>query len=277
MLSVKTDFSRHSEGTQSPYQRPKKRISRFILLVLLASPYLLLLMLSCGSGWSYPNLGPDKLDLNLWSTSLLAREDLLRAAGVSFLMAFSVATLSTTTGMLLARRIQIYERVAVFIIYLPFLCSPVIIGMCLLDLFIRIDLASTIFGTFLIQSVFAIAFASILFLELEPPELRRLENLIRSLGGGYRSCWRHALWPKLWKIIIICWCQTFLFSWLDYGFVSTVGGGVVPSLTLKAIAYIRESSINHAAMASILLMMPPFIFAVTVTTLFRHRMRWDCK
>lgn len=277
MQSAKNDSSQHSKGAQSHCQRPKKIISRLILWVLLASPYLLLLLLSCGIGWSYPNLVPDKLDLKLWSTSLLAREDLLRAAGTSLLLAFSVATLSTMTGMLLARLIHIHERVAVFIIYLPFLCSPVIIGMGLLDLFIRINLASTLFGTFLIQSLFAIAFASILFLELEPPELRRLENLIRSFGGGYWSCWQHAVWPKLWKIIVICWSQTFLFSWLDYGFVSTIGGGVVPSLTHKAIAYIRESSINHAAQASILLMIPPCIFAVTVATLFRHRIRWDLK
>jgi ABC-type spermidine/putrescine transport system permease subunit II len=174
-------------------------------------------------------------------------------------------------GVLVGRHVQSARGIWMLIAYLPFACSPVIIGICLLDLFIRLGLASTLLGVFLIQSVFASAFAVILFSELWSPEIARLEHLVQTLGGSSWSTWRHAIWPRLWKLTAVCWLQTLLFSWLDYSLVSTIGGGVVPALTLGVIAYMREASINQAAQAAIVLIIPPMLFMMLIAQLLRRR------
>jgi ABC-type spermidine/putrescine transport system permease subunit II len=160
-----------------------------------------------------------------------------------------------------------------FIAYLPFACSPVIIGICLLDLFIRLGLDSSLVGVFIIQSVFASAFAVILFSELWSPEIQRLEQVVQTLGGSRWQMWRHAVWPRLWKLTLVCWLQTLLFSWLDYSLVSTIGGGIVPALTLSVIAYIREASANQAAQAAIVLIVPPILCMLLISGLMSRRLQ----
>jgi ABC-type Fe3+ transport system permease subunit len=68
-----------------------------------------------------------------------------------------------------------------------------------------------------------------------------------------------------------------MFSWLDYGIISTIGGGVIRSLTLNLFAFIREGSVNQAAQAAIVLMTPPLlamliaIWLLSGRTSRRHR------
>lgn len=250
----------------------RSRVIGGIALVVFAVPYLLLLWLSLGSGWSYPNLGPDRIDFRPWKAFVSHGSGLLQGALTAGMLSLCVATLSTTIGILAGRHVRALRGIGMLIAYLPFACSPVIVGICLLDLFIRIGLASTLIGVFLIQSVFASAFAVILFGELWSPEIERLEYLVQTLGGSRWMSWRHAVWPRLWKLTAVCWLQTLLFSWLDYSFVSTIGGGVVPALTLGVVAYLREASVNQAAQAAIVLIIPPILFMLLIGALMRQRL-----
>jgi len=242
-----------------------------LALAIFTIPYLLLLWLSLGTGWSYPNLSPDKVNFGPWKTLFADGNELLRAALTSGLLSPFVATLSTTIGMMVGRQVQSHRGIWRFIAYLPFACSPVIIGICLLDLFIRVGLDGSLVGVFAIQSIFASAFAVILFSELWSPEIRQMENLVQTLGGTRWDVWRHAVWPRLWKLSAVCWLQTLLFSWLDYSLVSTIGGGVVPALTLSVISYVREASMNQAAHGTIILLVPPIVFTILVGGLLRRR------
>ena len=242
-------------------RRPKKMLSLWLLPIFLL-PYVLLLLLSLGSGWTYPNLLPDRLDMGPWRELVSSKNQLWRSIVTTASISFCVATFSTLLGMWIGKQVQVRRGVWMFVAYLPFTTSPVVIGLCLLDLFIRLGLASSIVGVFLIQSIFATAFAIILFSEFWSPEVERLEQVVETLGGSRWQVWRHAVWPRTWKLTLICWLQTFLFSWLDYGLVSTIGGGVVPSLTMQVIGYVREASVNQAAQAAVVLIVPPIFFMI---------------
>ncbi len=251
--------------------RSWSRLAGGVALAIFAVPYLLLLWLSLGSGWSYPNLGPDRVDFRPWQAFASEGNSLLRGALTAGLLSPCVATFATLVGLLVGRQVQTHRGVWMYVAYLPFACSPVIIGLCLLDLFIRLGLASSLAGVFLIQSVFASAFAVILFSELWSPEIGRLERVVQTLGGSQWQMWRHAVWPRLWKLMLVCWLQTLLFSWLDYGLVSTIGGGIVPSLTLGVIAYVREASMNQAAQAAIVLIVPPVLVMLLIGGVMQGR------
>jgi putative spermidine/putrescine transport system permease protein len=241
-----------------------------LLIVCFFTPYLLLFWLSLGSGWSYPNLTPDRIDFRPWR-AFLRNEGLWLGALTSVILSPCVATCGTLLGLLIGRQVNRSRGIWIYMAYLPFACSPVIIGICLLDLFIRLNLASTLLGVFLIQSVFAAAYAVIFFSELWNPEIERYEQVVQTLGGDRWDTFRHAIWPRLGRLVLVCWIQTLLFSWLDYGLVSVIGGGIVPSLTLSVIAYIREASINQAAQAAIVLIIPPIPLMLVVGSMLGRR------
>jgi len=238
------------------------------LIIIFFTPYLLLFWLSLGSGWSYPNLAPDRIDFRPWQAFISETGGLWRGAISAAMLSPCVATCGTLLGILIGRQVHWHRGIWIYLAYLPFACSPVIIGICLLDLFIRLNLASTLLGVFLIQSIFAAAYAVIFFSELWSPEIERYEQVVQTLGGGRWDTFRHAVWPRLGRLVLVCWMQTLLFSWLDYGLVSVIGGGIVPSLTLNVIAYIREASINQAAQAAIVLIIPPMPLMLVVGSMF---------
>lgn len=257
----------------SPKSRAEywSRMVSWILLVSCLIPYLLLFWLSLGSGWTYPRLAPDQLDGRPWRVFFQERASLWNSVWVSSGLGLTVASVSTVLGMWLGRHVQAQRGIWMFLAYLPFACSPVVIGICLLDLFIRCGLASTVLGVFLIQTLFATAFATILFSELGSREIERLEHTVVTLGGSTWQAWRHAAWPKLWKLTLVCWLQTLLVSWLDYALVSTIGGGLVPSVAMQVMAYIREASVNQAAQAALVLIIPPVLSMGCVAWLLKTR------
>jgi len=255
--------------------RVVQAVLKALLVVSVLFPYGLLISLSLGSGWTFPSLLPDRLDLAPWKHFVSDRDDLRVAVATSAAMSVTVATLATCSGLLIGRFVRrsgfgLWR----FAIYLPFVTSPVVAGVCLYDLLVRLQLVSTVPGVVLAQTVFATAFASVFFSELWSPRVDRLEHLVSNLGGGYWQIWRHAVIPQMSGLIVICLLQTALFSWLDYGLASVLGGGHVSTVTTKLFSYIREASINQAAQSGLILLTPAltgfFATAVLFSTLSRR-------
>jgi putative spermidine/putrescine transport system permease protein len=254
-----------SESTENisnkPMTLPRNNISwrEITLFTFFLTPYLFLLTLSTGNGWTYPRLLPDRIDFTPWYHFFNDTHRTLTAFTNSLFLSIVVATLSTTLGLIFGYRLRRKSRISSLVIFLPFVVSPMIVGICFLDLAIRINLASSYLGIILGQLFFAFAFATIFFSELWDRDIDRRMALVESLGGSSVTVVRHALLPRIWPLIVVCWTQTAMFSWLDYGIISIIGGGVIRSLTLNLFAFIREGSVNQAAQAGIVLMTPPLL------------------
>ncbi|MFO0820913.1 MAG: hypothetical protein U1A77_23405 [Pirellulales bacterium] len=237
-------------------------------------PHLLLFLLSLGSGWSYPHLLPDRLDARPWRSLGSERDQLARAMAVSATLAVTVGLTATSIGFLAGRAIsRTTQRHATplalsfwrFITYLPYVASPIIVGVTLYDLWVRCGLAGTFLGVALAQSLFASAFAAVFFSTAWSAREERLAHLVRELGGGPADVWRHATWPRLKGLATVCFLQTSLFSWTDYGFAALIGGGQVDTVTTRLFAYIREASVNQGALAALALLIPALISCAVIT------------
>lgn len=241
----------------------------FLFSAILIVPYGLLVLLSLGSGWTFPHLLPDRLDFAPWKHFLSDRDGILQAVATSTCVALIVATLGTSAGLLIGRAVRrsrsLLWKVA---IYFPFVVSPVIAAVSLYDLMVRLHLAGTLSGVVFTQTIFATSFAAVYFSELTSARADRLENLVRNLGGGHLAVWRHAIFPSSKGLIAVCFLQAALYSWLDYGLVALIGGGSVNALTTKLFAYIREASVNQAAQASLLLLTPALLGFLLVSLLY---------
>lgn len=243
-----------------------------IACIFLAVGYLLLPILSIGTGWTYPNLWPDNIDFAPWARFIRSRDGLLHAMFNSALLACCVATVSTVMGFYSGINLRkSRSSFWTFLTYTPFVLSPVVIGVCLLDFTIRLQLAGTSAGVFFSQLIFAYSFATIFFCETWDDRIEARVNLVRTLGGNRLATVRHAILPKLWPLLVVAWMQTALFSWLDYGLASVIGGGIVPTMTLRVFSYLREASVNQAAQSALVLMTPAVLAAFASAILIRVR------
>ena len=60
---------------------------------------------------------------------------------------------------------------------------------------------------------------------------------------------------------MVCFFQTFLISWFQYGLTLLVGSGKVETLPLKVYDYVSEANLGYAAVAGCLLVLPPVLLA----------------
>jgi ABC-type spermidine/putrescine transport system permease subunit II len=77
-----------------------------VTLLIAFFPFGLLILLSLGSGWSFPRLIPDRLDYAAWKHVFSDRDQMLVAIRTSVFMSLSVATLSVTGGLIIGRAIR---------------------------------------------------------------------------------------------------------------------------------------------------------------------------
>ena len=234
-----------------------------MVALLCAAPLLLLFLLSVAGPWPYPALLPESLRLDPWMRLLSGESDLFGSAVVSFLLASTVAFCSTILGLFTARAIAEHRlrRALVLAAYLPLAISPVILGVCLLYLFIRLRLVATLPGVILAHVIFGYAFAVIFWIPFWNDEKRAYLDLVRTLGGRSRDFYLRVLLPLSRGPFIVCFFQTFLISWFQYGLTLLVGSGKIETLPLKVYDYVAEANVGYAAVAGCLLVLPPILLA----------------
>jgi len=226
-------------------------------------PFLVLALLSVAGSWEFPDLLPTRLSLGRWAAVLGGDSALLPCLGLSLLVSVSVAILATSAGFVSARAVadHPHRRLLMLLAYLPFAASPVILGVCLLYVYIRLGLVATVAGVVLSHTIFAYAFAVVFWVPFWNPEKLAYEDLVRTLGGTRAHAYTRVILPLSKDPILVCFLQTFLISWFQYGLTLLVGGGKVDTLPLRVYAYVGEANLGYAAVASSLLLLPPLVLS----------------
>jgi putative spermidine/putrescine transport system permease protein len=222
-----------------------------------AFPFAVLVLLSLAERWAFPAPLPPSWQPERWLT--LGGGLFVRTALLSLAISVSVATLATAAGYVTGKYVagHRHSRTLLFLAYLPFAMSPVVLGVCLLFLYLKLGLVGTALGVVLAQTIFAYGFAIVLFSAFWTPEIRALEDLVRTLGGGTWQVYREVLLPASRGVLVLCFFQTFLLSWFQYGLTVLVGAGKVQTLPVQVFAFVNEADPYVAALASCLLVGPP--------------------
>lgn len=236
------------------------KLSRALVTVLCVLPFVALAALSFAGAWPFPDVLPSRWTAERWWSLIFGGSSKIAASfGVSVLISASVSAFATVCGFVTSRHVAWHprRRLLLFLAYVPFALSPVILGVCLLYVAIQVGLAGTVPGVVLAQSIFAYGFAIVLFQGFWSPRMRALEDLVRTLGGSTWQLYRRVLIPLSSGMLLLCFFQTFLISWFQYGLTVLVGGGQVKTLPLKVYDFVWEANVFYAALASCLLILPP--------------------
>lgn len=238
-------------------------------------PVAYLLLLSLAESWIYPSLFPDGLTPRRWSALLSGNTELFYSLLLSLGVALSVATLSTMAGFFSSKYLAYHSRRSLWmkLSYFPFVLSPVVYAAVLYYYFIRTDLSGNLYGVIFGQLLITYPYAVILFSGFWSDRTRQMERLVETLGGGPWQSFRSVFLPMAKGLMLVCFFQTFLISWFEYGLTTVIGVGKVQTLTLKVFQYINEANFYNAALGSSLLVLPPVILLYFNRT-YLYKKRW---
>jgi len=237
------------------------RIMAILLSIACIMPIAYLLLLSLAGRWPYPALLPARLTGVPWGKIFSGESAMGSSLLISTLLSGTVALLATSIGFLASRYVAYHRRrrALMFLAYLPFAMSPVILGACIHFLAIKAGLAGTAAGVICAQLIFALGFGMIFFASFWNDERRSLAEIATALGGSGLQVYRRVLLPAAREMLLICFLQTFLFSWFQYGITLLVGAGKVRTLPMLVFIYIGEANIAYAATSGMLLILPPVL------------------
>jgi putative spermidine/putrescine transport system permease protein len=224
-------------------------------------PFLYLIVLSVTGRWPFPHVWPESLTADHWVSLFTGNNAMVSSLLLSLGISLAVAALCTPAGYLTARLVarHRHKRVLLFLAYAPFVMSPVVLGTCLMFIYLKLHLAGSALGVILAQAMFALGFAIVFFAPFWNREKQELEGLVYTLGGSGWDAFRSVLLPLSRGMLLICFFQTFLISWFQYGLTLLIGAGKVQTLPLRVYEYVNEANIYYAALACCLLVLPPAI------------------
>ena len=238
-----------------------RRVLACAVGVACVAPFAYLAVLSLARRWTFPHLRPEALDTGAWARLGSGAEGIGGSLLLSLALSTTVAALSTAAGFVTGRTVG-YDRHKnrwLFLAYAPFVLSPAVLGVCLLYVFLRLELAGGFAGVAAGQFVFAYAFDVVLFSGFWNDEVRALELLVYTLGGSVAQAYWRALLPVSRGVLLVGFFQSFLLSWFDYGLTLILGSGRVQTLTVRVFEYIGAGNFPLAAVSACLLVFPPLV------------------
>jgi putative spermidine/putrescine transport system permease protein len=236
-----------------------RRMVAWLLSVWLVLPLLVLVVRSLASRWSWPALLPDAIEGRQWLLLVADRSGLgvivLRSVG----MGLGVAALATVLGFVTSRSVARHRRrdALMTLLHVPFAVSPVVVGVSLLYLFLRLNLAGHVAGVMLAQLIFAYAYAALLLSGFWTARVQSLTDVAMTLGAKPRQVWRRVLTPLARPLLGVCLFQTFLISWFDYPITLLIGESRVATLTVALYQYFSSGDTRLAATCGLVLLAPP--------------------
>ena len=235
--------------------------TRTIWAVIFSLPILFLLLLSLALQWRFPSLLPQSWSFENWKALIQNQSGLLQSFAISIFISILVGAIATSLGFWMSRAIAFHPRKNLLTVfaYLPFVFSPVIFASVLNFYFILFNLSGIVFGVMLAQLFITLPFALLLFIDYWDVKLKSLEDLVFTLGGNSSQSFLKVIIPVSKNMLLLCFFQTFLTSWFDYGLTSVIGVGKIQTLTIKVFQYIGEANPYYAAVSSCLLIFPPMI------------------
>jgi len=149
-------------------------------------------------------------------------------------MAVAVASVAagTPAGMALGGYEWQFKGAVIFFILLPILVPPLASTMGVHLTFIRLGLADTAFGVFLVHLVPTVPYTAIIMTSIFAERTGEAEEAARTLGANPWQTFVHVTLPEVVPGVAVAGLFAFLISWGQYVLTILIGGGNVVTLPM---------------------------------------------
>jgi putative spermidine/putrescine transport system permease protein len=247
----------------------KKRGNTGLLIVaaLVALPFVPLVLWTFAGEWRFPDLLPSEWSLRGIRYLLDPGGRVLGATLTSLLIGVSVALASVAVGLPAGMALGGYEwrfkGVVIFFILLPILVPPLASTMGVHLTFIRLGLADTVFGVFLVHLVPTVPYTAIIMTSIFAERAGDLEEAARSLGASPWRAFVHVTLPDVAPGVAVAGLFAFLISWGQYILTLLIGGGNVVTLPMLLFSAASGNDPVHTSALALVFAIPA-VFALVI-------------
>ncbi len=214
----------------------KSNIGLAIVAALVALPFVPLFLWTFAGRWRFPDLLPSEWSLRGIQYLLEPGGQVLGATANSLLIAGAVAVASIAVGLPAGMALGGYEwrfkGIVIFVVLLPIIVPPLASTMGIHLTFIRLGLADTAFGVFLVHLVPTVPYTAIILTSVFAERTGDLEEAARTLGASPWQAFLHVTLPEVAPGVAVAGLFAFLISWGQYILTVLIGGGNVITLPM---------------------------------------------
>lgn len=245
----------------------QSNLGLMIVATLVAVPFVPLFLWTFAGEWRFPDLLPSELSLRGLRYLAEPGGRVFEAALTSFAIAGATATASVVVGLpagvALGTRSFRGKGLIIFFILLPILVPPLASTMGIHLTFIRLGLADTTLGVFVVHLVPTVPYAAIILTSVFAERTGELEQTARILGATPWRAFLYVTLPDIAPGVAVAGLLAFLISWGQYILTLLIGGGNV--VTLPMLLFSAASG-NDPVIASALAMVfaLPAVLALVV-------------
>lgn len=207
-----------------------------LILTLVVLPLALLVLWSVAGEWRFPSLLPSEWTLRGFRALLEPGNRFLEATFNSLIIGCAVALASVAIGLPAGMALGCYrfrlKGLVIFFILLPILVPPLASTMGIHLTFIRLGLADTAFGVFLVHLVPTVPYTAIILTSVFAERTGELEQAARTLGASPWQAFVHVTLPQVAPGVAVAGLFGFLISWSQYILTLLIGGGNVVTLPM---------------------------------------------
>ncbi len=203
---------------------------------VVALPFVPLLLWTFAGEWRFPDLLPSGWSLRGIAYLLEPGSRVLEATLTSLAIAGAATIASVAVGLPAGMALGGYEfrlkGLIIFFVLLPILVPPLASTMGVHLTFIRLGLADTAFGVFLVHLVPTVPYTAIILTSVFARRTGELEEVARTLGASAWQTFLHVTLPRVAPGVAVAALFAFLISWSQYVLTLLIGGGNVVTLPM---------------------------------------------
>ncbi len=234
---------------------------KYLYVLLVLFPIAFLVGLSLSTDWRFPEVLPQYFTWANWSESIFGNGSIFQSLLTSLVLSVSIAILVSFLAFFVSKHIAYskYRQIYMNITLIPYVLSPIILAVIFQYYFTFSGLSGQFLGVLIAQLFFAFPFGIVIFNNFWNQKLKDLEQLSFTLGARPKESLFKVILPLSKPAIVLCFFQSFLVSWFEYGLTQFIGLGKVKTLTVLVFNYINEANIFYASLACVLLIIPPIV------------------
>lgn len=203
---------------------------------LVALPFVPLVLWAFAGEWRFPDLLPTAWSLRGMAHLFEPGGGVLAATLVSLVVGAATAAASVVVGLPAGMAIGGYEwrlkGLVVFFVLLPILVPPLAATLGLHVTFIRLGLADTLVGVFLVHLVPTVPYTALILAGVFAERTGELEEAARTLGANAWQAFLRVTLPDVLPGVAVAGLFAFLISWGQYVLTLLIGGGSVVTLPM---------------------------------------------
>ncbi|MGE3342859.1 MAG: ABC transporter permease [Vicinamibacterales bacterium] len=242
--------------------RARLRWPLFALAAWIVLPPAMLALRALGRAWPFPNLMPSA---SPGSWTLLENDRLIAALGSSVVLAAMTGVASCALGFALSRAIfaapgrlrLVATALALFAVVVP----PVALSVGLQVALIGLQLNGTLAGVWLAHLIPATGYLTLFGLGVFSAFDFSVLDAARTLGASHRQVWLRIALPLLRRPLLQGILLGGIISWGQLALTSLIGGGLVRTLPVELLAFVRAGDDHLGAVAALVLTLPPLLAA----------------